>query len=211
MQLMARLAAIIAPPRYPLVRYSGVLGPRSSWRRDVVPKPREWPRACDEAARAVSASNTVEQPDRTRPKHTPKPAARSSAERERAGSVNAGLSAIARGPQVVDDGGGSELLAPNVIAIRHWERLLGGALYASAPRVDWARLLRRSFEVDVLECPKCRGRLRVLAVITEREPVVRILGHVGMATDVPPIARARDPTDDVDGEEADVQLELGLA
>jgi hypothetical protein len=57
-------------------------------------------------------------------------------------------------------------------------------------RVDWARLSRRSFEVDVLEYPKCRGRLRVLAVITERETVQRILGHVGMATDAPPIARA---------------------
>jgi hypothetical protein len=61
MELMARLSAIIAPPRYPLVRYSGVLGPRSSWRRDVVPKQREPPRACDEAAPAVTASNTVEQ------------------------------------------------------------------------------------------------------------------------------------------------------
>jgi hypothetical protein len=60
MELMARLAAIIAPPRYPLVRYSGVLAPRSSWRRDVVRKPREPSSACDEAARAVSASNTAE-------------------------------------------------------------------------------------------------------------------------------------------------------
>jgi Putative transposase/Transposase zinc-binding domain len=31
-EFMARLAAIIAPPRYPLVRYAGVLGPRSAWR-----------------------------------------------------------------------------------------------------------------------------------------------------------------------------------
>jgi hypothetical protein len=211
---LARLSAILAPPRYPLVRYSGVLGPRSSWRRDVVPKPRERPRACDEAARAVSASNTAPKPERLRPTHTPKPAARSSAERERVGEANACLSTIApdaRGPQAVDYGGDAALLAPNVIAIRHWERLLGGALYASAPRVDGARLLRRSLEVDVLECPKCRGRLRVLAVITEREPVVRILGHVGMATDVPPIARARDPTGEVDDGEADGQLGLGLA
>jgi hypothetical protein len=51
----------------------------------------------------------------------------------------------------------------------------------------------------------------VLAIITEREPVVRILGHVGIATDVPPIARARDPTDEVDDEETDAQLGLGLA
>jgi hypothetical protein len=40
LELMARLAAIIPPPRYPLVRFHGVLGPRSSWRKDVVPKPR---------------------------------------------------------------------------------------------------------------------------------------------------------------------------
>jgi hypothetical protein len=37
MEFMARLAAIIAPPRYPLVRYGGVLAPRSNWRRDVQP------------------------------------------------------------------------------------------------------------------------------------------------------------------------------
>lgn len=46
-------------------------------------------------------------------------------------------------------------LAPNVLSVRHWDRLMGGALYAATTRVDWARLLRRSFEVDVLECPRC--------------------------------------------------------
>jgi hypothetical protein len=40
-EFMARLAAIIAPPRYPLLRYAGVLAPRSAWRRDILPKPRE--------------------------------------------------------------------------------------------------------------------------------------------------------------------------
>ena len=81
---------------------------------------------------------------------------------------------------------------------RHWDRLLGGVLYATSPRVDWATLLRRSFSVDVLECPKCHGRLRVIAVITEREPVRRILAHLGLPTDPPPLARARDPTDEVE-------------
>jgi hypothetical protein len=36
MEFMARLAAIIAPPRYPLLRYAGVLGPRSAWRRGAL-------------------------------------------------------------------------------------------------------------------------------------------------------------------------------
>jgi hypothetical protein len=62
-------------------------------------------------------------------------------------------------------------LAQNVLSIRHWDRLLGGVLYASSPRIDWARLLRRSLGVDALKCPKCDGRLRVLAVITENESV----------------------------------------
>src|ERR1019366_647792 len=29
-------------------------------------------------------------------------------------------------------------LAPNVLSMRHWDRLLGGALYAATPRVPWA-------------------------------------------------------------------------
>jgi Putative transposase/Transposase zinc-binding domain len=35
MGFTARLAAIIAPPRYPLVRYGGALAPRSKWRREA--------------------------------------------------------------------------------------------------------------------------------------------------------------------------------
>ncbi len=101
------------------------------------------------------------------------------------------------------------ILAPNVVSVRHWDRLLGGALYAETPRIDWARLLRRSLDVDALQCPKCDGRLRVLAVITEREPVQRILSHLGMPTGPPPVARARDPSDPVDDEEP-AQLELAL-
>ena len=101
-------------------------------------------------------------------------------------------------------------LAPNILSVRHWDRVLGGVLYAVTPRIDWARLLRRSMDVDVLKCPKCDGRLRVLAIITEREPVQRILSHLAMPTGPPPVARARDPSDDVDDVEP-TQLELALA
>ncbi len=101
-------------------------------------------------------------------------------------------------------------LAPNILSVRHWDRLLGGLLYAATSRIDWASLLRRSMDVDVLQCPKCHGRLRVLAVITEREPVQRILSHLGLPTEPPPLARARDPSDELDDEPGG-QLELGLA
>jgi hypothetical protein len=69
------------------------------------------------------------------------------------------------------------LLAPNILSVKHWDRLLGGALYAVTPRVDWASLLRRSFDTDVLQCVSCGG----------------ILTHLGFPTVAPPIARARSP------------------
>jgi hypothetical protein len=52
----------------------------------------------------------------------------------------------------------------------------------------------------------CDGRLQILAAVTERASVTRLLGHLGVPTEAPPVARARDPTDDVAG---DVQLALG--
>jgi hypothetical protein len=97
--------------------------------------------------------------------------------------------------------------AASIIAVKHWDRLIGGLLYAVQPRMDWATLLRRSFSVDALDCPKCHGRLRVVSVITEREPVRRILSHLGLPTEPPP--RARDPTEDIGDDEA-AQLALDL-
>lgn len=226
-EFMARLAAIIAPPRYPLLRYAGVLAPRSAWRRDVVPKPREWRDRCD-AARTAHASRAEESaiktegttPQASDVRDTPLP--RQSSPREGAtpyapttatvsATATAGVVPSAAGAQTPPDPGDVIRLAPNVISVRHWDRLLGGLLYAVQPRVDWATLLRRSFSVDVMECPKCHGRLRTIAVITEREPVGRILAHLGMPTEPPPVARARDPTDDAEETGDGSQLSLGLA
>jgi len=38
--------------------------------------------------------------------------------------------------------------------------------------------LRRTFAVDVLDCPECGGRL--LATITQREVIEKILSHLGL-------------------------------
>jgi hypothetical protein len=50
--------------------------------------------------------------------------------------------------------------------------------------------------VDVLRCD-CGGRRRVIADITDERVAVAILRHLGLPTEAPPIARARDPTSDV--------------
>jgi hypothetical protein len=86
-------------------------------------------------------------------------------------------------------------MSPNVLAVRHWDRLLGGALYAATARVDWATLLRRSFDVDVLACSQCGDRLRVLGEVTDAPAVRLVLESLGLPADAPRAARARDPTD----------------
>jgi hypothetical protein len=69
-------------------------------------------------------------------------------------------------------------------------------------RVPWAELLRKVFALDVLECPRCAGRLEVIAFIAEPGVAKRILDHLGLAFQAPPLARARAPDDPGDVSEA---------
>jgi hypothetical protein len=52
-------------------------------------------------------------------------------------------------------------------------------------RLTWAQLLVRVFAIDVLQCPKCRWRLRRIAVITDGEVNRKVLSALGLATDSP--------------------------
>ncbi|HET8934197.1 MAG TPA: transposase [Polyangiales bacterium] len=58
-------------------------------------------------------------------------------------------------------------------------------------RGQWAELMRRGFQLDVLACPACGGRLRLLAVIMNRSTVRKLLGHANMPTEPPDHAPAR--------------------
>ena len=199
LELMARLAALVPPPRYPLVRYHGVLGPRSSWRRDVVPRPLAAAPACERAATATRGHREPAAAG-TETRTGPRPAA--TPPKEQAPGKPAALTPPAASQPQGPAAGEVIRLTPSVISVAHWQSLHDGALLAASPYVDWASLLRRTFEVDVLACAHCGGRLRVLSVITEPGPVRRILEHLGLDADAPPVARARDPTDERD--EADV-------
>ena len=65
-----------------------------------------------------------------------------------------------------------------------------------ARRLDWAALLRRVFGDEVTQCPRCGDALRVLAFITDLHVTAHILEHLGLTSDVAPIAPARAPPDD---------------
>ncbi|MFQ5521008.1 MAG: hypothetical protein ACE5FK_06395 [Candidatus Methylomirabilia bacterium] len=54
--------------------------------------------------------------------------------------------------------------------------------------------MRRAFEIDVLVCPRCGGRMRLIATIEDPRIIHRILSHLGLPTEGPrpPPARAAD-------------------
>jgi len=57
----------------------------------------------------------------------------------------------------------------------------------------WAQLLARTFEIDVLSCPNCKRRMKLLAVVTARQGVARYLAAVGELQDVPGRSPSRGP------------------
>jgi Putative transposase/Transposase zinc-binding domain len=61
-----------------------------------------------------------------------------------------------------------------------------------SPRWNWVRLLKRVFALDMARCPWCqRGSLRMIAAITHGEGIRKILQHLKLSADSPPIAPAR--------------------
>ena len=57
----------------------------------------------------------------------------------------------------------------------------------------WAELLARTFAVDVLVCPRCQGRMKLLAIVKDPASIARYLSTAGEATEVPRRAPKRGP------------------
>lgn len=62
---------------------------------------------------------------------------------------------------------------------------------ARARRLAWADLMKRIFAIDVLECPHCRGPMRILATIHPPETASAILARMGLPVRASPLAPAR--------------------
>ena len=119
LDLIAKLAALVPPPRFNLVRYHGIFAPASSWRSQVVP--------------FVPGSNE---------------------EKERAGKDDRKI---------------------NCCHPRNY---------------SWSELLRRVFEWDVLRCPECGNRMRILCAINPPDAIRKILDCLGLPSRPPPISPA---------------------
>jgi len=55
-----------------------------------------------------------------------------------------------------------------------------GAREAARVRSTWARLIHKVYEVDPLECPRCKGPMRVIALIDDKAVIRKILTHPGL-------------------------------
>jgi hypothetical protein len=46
------------------------------------------------------------------------------------------------------------------------------------PSQGWAEMIRKVYEVDPMLCPKCGGRMKIIAFITDYSVVDRIINHL---------------------------------
>jgi hypothetical protein len=60
---------------------------------------------------------------------------------------------------------------------------------------SWAQLLTRVFEFDVLSCPRCGGKMRILCAINSPPAIQKILDCLGIPSRAPPIAPAKPDVD----------------
>jgi hypothetical protein len=109
-ELVARLAALIPPPRVHSVRYFGVFAPHAKLRALVVPKPKPEDHVCAHAAGQ-----------------------------------------------------------PNSLA-------------SNSSRMSWATLMKRAWDLDVLECPRCHARLQHIAVLTDAGVIAKIAAAIARKT-----------------------------
>lgn len=52
-------------------------------------------------------------------------------------------------------------------------------------RMNWARRLRRVFQIDVETCPACGGSVKVISAIDDPRVIKKILDHLGLETKAP--------------------------
>jgi hypothetical protein len=57
--------------------------------------------------------------------------------------------------------------------------------------IDWQTLLKKVFKIDISVCPKCQGRMKVIAVINEKKIIKKILDHMGLGSDPPAVSPSR--------------------
>jgi hypothetical protein len=62
-------------------------------------------------------------------------------------------------------------------------------------RILWAALLKRTYKVDVFQCPNCDGRMQLISVVECTQVIFETLTAMGISPRAPPILPARSSKD----------------
>jgi hypothetical protein len=138
-ELLARLLALIPPPRHPLLRFHGALAPHSSWRKNVVPEP-----AVADAAQSSACQTTTSVVESVGPAVTEPPSRQMVEVLEAIGAVGDRRAAEPRAAPSL--GAVEAVLDPKrlLAAPKRTPFEPGKPRYTSgAWRIDWATLLKR--------------------------------------------------------------------
>jgi hypothetical protein len=180
-ELLERLAPLIPPPRAHQVRYHGLLAPCASGRDRVVPRPVVSSEAGAAGPVAVADGSTRLLEQANRREGSDEPAQNISESLERSLETASSATPDLRADRATTNAAGTGA-----------EHGRGGTPHTVRTRRSlWAELLQRVFEVAALRCPRCGGRMRVLAAITEADVARRILACLNLPTRAPPPARSR--------------------
>jgi hypothetical protein len=241
MEMMAKLAALVPPPRYHLVRYHGVLAPNSKRRRVIVKAPpspdaisRMTPTAVPPLPVAQAGPCVPESPltDSLMPPAIPAEIVSRDSLRTTTSAAASPMSGVEGVPPepippLVPD----VIVAPSEVPVRGGRStgpantLAGGpaptpgspsaparesrASAFAAPilpqrppspsdavshpehrvarpahaRRSWAALMLRTLMLDVLKCPNCTGRMKVIACIDQPEVIEKFLRSAGLWTE----------------------------
>ena len=175
-EFLARISAVIPPPRHPLVRYFGVFGPNCSWRQLCVPQ------SVHKAQTQTMASN-----------------ASCAQVSTGAGAADAILPATGNHSSLSQQNDIRRSIALSATSTSGTETSTGASRNASSRwRLDWATLLKRTYDLDVLTCP-CGGRLKAVELVTATDRAKELLEQSGMPAKPPPIARAQPATNTAPG------------
>lgn len=181
---LRRLASLTPPPYAHLIRHYGLFAPGAKGRDLLPPAPPSphGPRATSALRQSLSHHDPKEHAPEV---SAPAPGApdREPASRSLPFRATAALSAPA---------------LPAARSEAEQPQLEKAGLPVPAPRaarqpLPWHELLRRVFAFDVLVCPRCAGPMTVLAYLTQRAVVEKILAHLGLPISSPPLCPARRP------------------
>ncbi|MBI2389573.1 MAG: transposase [Deltaproteobacteria bacterium] len=172
-ELLARIAALIPPPRHPFLRYHGVLGPSSRWRSLIVPREPDADSA-DSTARTTHAPHdhahrtrdvapllpATRAPDARASASSPRPTTPSASPVPRARPPTASIVSMARSPAT--DTARRSRAAFAVLAPAHLARVAATATCRRGPTgssgANCRRSIASSFARSSAGCSGARAR-----------------------------------------------------